>query len=127
MEAIPFQTMDAYAGFAEANGLLRLEKDGIVIQFQIKDGFFGALKGEVKEISIPINQIQSITYKKGFFSPSLSFVVNDLNLMHELPGYEQGEVTFHFKRKFRNSLMNFKSRIEMKITDYQLKHLNEDL
>ena len=127
MDAIPFKTHETYAGFAETDGILGLEQNELIIQFQTKDGFLGALKSKVKEISIPIHQIQSITYKKGIFSPSLTFVVNDLKLMQELPGYGEGEVTLKFKKKYRDPLMDLRAQVERNITEHKLKLLKEDL
>ncbi len=65
MSSLPF-SISMYAGLAKADGLLRLEGNSLVLEFEIQDRALGLLKSELKELRIPIFEIEHLELANGF-------------------------------------------------------------
>ena len=61
---IPFK-MEAHQGLSQVDGLAKISVAGIVLEFETK--FLGLVNTGVKEVRLPLEEITSIVFKKGFF------------------------------------------------------------
>ena len=67
MRALPFYDDEQNGGFMTMEGILRIEKGEIHIEYQKKDAIVEMVKSNVKSISINLNDIDLIEYKKKLF------------------------------------------------------------
>lgn len=59
---------DAYAsGLATVIGFVGYTENGLHIEYQISDSVINAVKSEIKELSIPFENINRLELKTGFF------------------------------------------------------------
>lgn len=128
MNSLPF-SISAYDGLAETHGLIRLDEDedGLILEFQTKDGLVGILKSNVKEIKIPLSEIESVHLKKGWLNTTLIIRCSRLSILSDIPGSSQGEAKLSVSRKNRKTAEWFVPDIMLKISEYELRKLGAEL
>lgn len=104
MNTVPF-TMATLAGFGRCEGILKDTGTGrIVIEYQNVDVFGGFLKSEVRQIDVPLKDLNSVTITKGWLGNTwlgvkIVFQAKDLLTLKDCPGMSQGRVEFGVDRK----------------------------
>lgn len=104
-------------------GILRVESNYLVFEFQKKDAVFEAYKSELKEVKIPVSEISMIEYKKGLFSSKLIIHAERPSTFQEFPGSELTERKLKVKRKHRETAANISSKINLELSEYRLEQL----
>lgn len=91
MSSLPF-SIPVYARMAKADGLLRLEGSTLVLEFQIQDRALGLLKSDLKELRLPVSEIERLELKTGWFSrPRLCVQTETMRVSRQIPGSQHGE------------------------------------
>ncbi|MDZ7683210.1 MAG: hypothetical protein U5J63_16265 [Fodinibius sp.] len=106
-----------------AKGLLKLNQEGIELEYQVQDSFVGIFKSEVKTMLVPYGDLESIHFKKGWFSGKITLKTSSLHLMQELPGSEQGECVLKVKRKHREEARQTISQARIALSEQKLDQL----
>lgn len=122
---IPFRIKNLHHGFSEANGLLHLESERIVLEFEVQDNLVGLAKSGLKEISIPFSGLDEIRYKSGFFSGKIVLAGKSMKVMEDIPGAEHGEVTLLVRRRDKNQAEQVLSRARLELSEFRLKELDK--
>lgn len=127
METIPFTITNVYEGFAEVEGLARLEDDGLVLEFQTKDGIVGLIKSKVNEVRIPLEEIAGVEFQKKMFKASVLLRVRSMSLMSAIPGSRQGEVKLRIPRKHRDAAEELVSELELQRSQQTLRRMDDEM
>lgn len=104
MNTVPF-TMDIFAGFGHCEGILKDTGTGlIVIEYRNVDKFGGFLKSDVRQIDVPLKDLNSVTITKGWLGNTwlgvkIVFQAKDLLTLQDCPGMSKGRVEFGVDRK----------------------------
>ncbi|MDZ7721174.1 MAG: hypothetical protein U5K72_20295 [Balneolaceae bacterium] len=122
---IPFHISNVNHGFAEAQGLIHIKKNKLVLEFEIKDAFGGFIKSDLKEIDIPFDEIESLTYKKGLWGASVKIEGSSMRTFEQLPESEQGRCELKIKRKHRDQAEQSISSARVALSEYKLDKLDE--
>ena len=69
MTSVPFTIGNVFGGLGIAHGVLRNVADDLVLEIQVKDGVFGLLRSEVKEVRIPLCSIEEISLDRMWAVP----------------------------------------------------------
>jgi hypothetical protein len=109
-----------------AKGLFRLEKDGVGLAFEIEDGIVGIVKSGVKTVHLNYADLESITYKKGWFSARIVLEASSMRVFEDLPGSEQGTCKLKVKKKDRKEAEKIISTARMHLSEYKLDQLDSD-
>ena len=112
LSALPFKFYDPEAAATVGEGLIRLESDRVVIEFQTKGSFFGMAKSEVKEVGLPFDRISYVRFKRGMFSAEIAIQGRDMKTMDGLPKVKHGRVRLRFKRDLRGDAEWFAMELE---------------
>jgi len=104
MNTVPFTLDNVWAGFGEGEGLLHDEGKQLRLEFQIKDALLGTLKSGVKQITIPFDDLVSVTLTKGWLGASwlgvkIVIQTRSLEMLKDVPGASQGRVELCVARK----------------------------
>lgn len=121
---IPFH-LDVNQGLAEAKGLIHIKKTSIILEFEVKDVFGGFLKSDLKEIEILFDEIESLTYKKGFWGAKIHIEGNSMRTFEDVPGSEQGRCTLKIKRKDRDQAQQSISSARVALSEHKLDKLGD--
>lgn len=122
---IPFRIKNLNHGFSEANGLLHLENEKIVLEFETQDTVVGLVKSGLKEVSISFADLDEIRYKPGFFSGKIDLIGKSMKVMEEIPGASHGSVTLHVRRKDKKQAEQVLSRARLELSEFRLKELED--
>jgi len=124
-QSIPFESVDYNHGLQRAKGILKLNSDGIELEFQVQDSFVGLIKSDVKTLHLSYDELESIEYKKGWFSAKIILQTSSMRPLSELPGNEQGECTLKVKRKHRDEAQNTIAQARLALSEHKLDKLDD--
>lgn len=127
MSSLPFNFPEVYQGLAEAEGLLVLTADAIVLEYQIKDGLVGAFKSEVKQVVLPFEQIEDVEFRTNFMRTDITIQMNSLEPVHDVPNAEQGSVRLKIPRKSRREAAAIAHEVSIAVSDRKLEKLDRAL
>ncbi len=127
VQAIPFSFPDVYEGFADAEGLIRLEGSEVILEYEVKDGFVGVVKSGLKEIRLPLQEIDSLHSKRNIFRSMLFIRPRSLNSIKDVPGLKNGEMRIKFSRKHREEAEHFAANVSLLLNQQRLEELDRNL
>lgn len=70
-------------GFKTVDGMAKISRAGIVIEFEAK--IFGIMKTGIKEVKIPLDEIEEIRVGRKFFRHTLEIWLNNFRTLSEIP------------------------------------------
>lgn len=112
MASLPF-SISMYAGLAKADGLLRQEGGALVLEFQIQDRALGLLHSDLKELRFPIQEIEEIMLKTGWFRPPRLIVQTEtMRVSRQVPGSEHGTFELTIDNRHRLAAKHLISQVE---------------
>jgi len=112
--SVPFKTE---SGLSQIDGIAKFSTAGIVLEFEAK--FIGLIKGGVKEIRIPLEEILDIKFKKGFFKAGASIQIRLKNYtkLSELPS-QDGKLSLKIKREDFDLAREAVGRLDKDLADH---------
>ncbi len=122
---VPFTISDLYGGFASAPGLLILEGEDLILEFQIRDEIFGVVKGDAKVERIQLTAVESVEYKQNWFRSLLIIRVFSLLDLNGIPGASKGELKLKISRKDRQRAKELESRVKYILSEIRLRDLDD--
>jgi hypothetical protein len=115
--SFPFSIKNVFAGFAEVSGVISLEEDTIEIEFQTMDSLAKMIKSDVKDITVPITDIEEIDFKKSIWGNKLTLRVSRLSMVSEIPSQESGEIRLSIQNKYTEMALNLVSKINPRVEE----------
>ena len=122
-KSLPFKTDGAYHGLAEVSGILHIDRDHLVLEFEVKDSLFGALKSAPKELKIKYKDLAKLTYARTMFKSRLELKINSLQILSRFPGAKDGHISLKIKRKLKTEAEDISSYVNLRIADIGLDAL----
>ncbi|MEX0719852.1 MAG: hypothetical protein WD059_04230 [Balneolaceae bacterium] len=123
MKSLPFSIEDLNAGFMKVEGILRVEEENLVFEYQKKDAILEAYQSDLKTQTIDLHEIEMLEHKKGWFSDKLILHGRRANSFKELPGKELTERVLKVKKKHRNLAANISSNLNLMLSEKKLNDL----
>jgi len=80
---IPFKIEGAHGGFSVVNGMAKISRAGIVLEFEAK--IFGMMKTGIKEVRVQLKEIEEAKLKKRLFKSTLEIWLNNFKTLNEIP------------------------------------------
>ncbi len=124
--SLPFKTEDAYSGLASVQGMIRFEPKQLVLEYQVKDNIVGMLKSGTKELRIPFENLNELTYKVNWFISRLKLHVNSMRILGEFPVGKDGIITLRINRKQRQTAREIVSQVNLRLSELRLEMLGGD-
>ncbi len=121
---VPFEIPEISHGFKQAQGLIKLWERGLEMEFEVS--LLGVFKNGVESIRIPYSDLNSIRYKKGWFSDKIIMEGVSMKVFEEVPGTEIATCELKVKRKNREAAQSLISRARMHLSENKLEQLDED-
>jgi len=110
--SLPFSISNVYAGFAEAFGIARFDGRQVTLEFEVKDGIAGVIKSELKDVTVPIEDIVSIVFQSGILKHKVAIQTDYLRSVAEIPGVSRGKVLLNIDRSDRETAERFVAAID---------------
>ncbi len=105
MNAVPF-SIEVFGGLGECHGILRDEGTHLTFEFQVTDAVAGFLKSGVKEVRVPLEDLISVSLRKGWFRTKIIVQAARMEVLQDLPGMTQGRVELSIERPYRDAAQN---------------------
>jgi hypothetical protein len=125
MRSLPFSIENLNGGFMKVEGILRVEEENLVFEYQKKDAVVEAYQSDLKTVTISLSELDMLEYKKGWFSVKLILHGKRASSFGELPGKDLTERVLKVKRKHRNVAANISSNLNLKLSERKLNELED--
>lgn len=125
-QTVPFSIPEINHGFQEASGLMKLTREGIELEFEVKDAILGVMKSGIKNVIIPYSKLESITFKKGWFSSKIILNGTSMRVFEDVPGTNVATCIIKVKRKHRNEAQSLASHARLQLSEYKLDQMDKN-
>ena len=109
--SIPFTIRNVFQGLAETEGILSANGTNLKLEFRTTDSVLGLLKSGVQEVKLPIDGIQEIAFRKGWFGSSVVIRVAEMRGAADVPNSKQGEILLSIAKKHSKAAAELASSV----------------
>ncbi len=108
--SLPFKIDGSQTGgFKIVDGIAKFSAAGIVIEFEAK--IFGIMKTGVKEVRVPLLEIETVEVRKKFFRHTLEIWLNNFKTLNEIPN-KNGRIVLQISKDDRERAVEVKRLLE---------------
>jgi hypothetical protein len=125
MRSLPFAIENLNGGFMKVEGILRVEGEHLVFEFQKKDALVEAYQSELKTEKISLSELDMLEFKKGWFSGKLILHGKTARSFGDLPGKDLTERVLKIKNKHKNVAASISSNMNLKLSEQKLNELED--
>lgn len=118
---VPYRS-DCYQGLLDVQGIVGLDGDAVVFEFEVRDAFLALLRSPIREVRIPISQIETVELVDGWWSSFIRIRGRKLATLESLPGAFT-EARLRVKRLDRPRAKSLVAAVDMAMTDRQVEKL----
>lgn len=99
---LPFELKEPHVGLMRLSGLLRLQGDALVLEYQKTDNVLRVIKMEPQVVTIPLSDILFADAHSNIFKSYFHLRVSRFGLLNDLFDGGSGEVKLKIKRSNRD-------------------------
>src|SRR5690554_5259287 len=126
MRSLPFSIDNLNGGFMKVEGILRVEDECLVMEFQKKDAVIEFYQSDLKTVKIPIKELDLLEFKKGWINGKLMLYAKSASTFRDFPGNDLMERELKVKRKHRNLAANISSNMNLLISENKLREMDDE-
>lgn len=123
---LPIRQDDQYMGMAELSGLLRVEKEHVVLEYSLKDEVLGMFNSDLKVLKIPLLSIDDIKVKKKWFSVRFIIYLNRLPKTDKSLHLKENTISFIVKKSELEKAESIRSSLMLRISEEKLQRLEDE-
>ncbi|WP_287129116.1 hypothetical protein [Candidatus Cyanaurora vandensis] len=124
MHSLPFAIDDIYGGLAQVRGLLSLESDYLLLEYQVRDGLVGMVKSRVRELKVPLAELEMVTLDKRWLTLGLMLKSYRMHTLQDLPTSEAGRVILKLTRRDEVIANQLIHHLKLKISEARFERVN---
>lgn len=122
-QPVQFEIPEINHGLKQAQGLLKLWKNGLEMEFEVS--LLGVFKNGVNTVRIPYKNLDSIAYKKGWFRDKIILKGTSMKVFEDIPGTEVATCELKVRRKYRDQAQSLISKARMHLSENKLQQLDK--
>jgi len=108
--SLPFKINGSQTGgFKTVDGIAKFSAAGIVLEFEAK--IFGIMKTGVKEVRVPLLEIETVEIRRKFFRHTLEIWLNNFKTLNEIPN-KDGRIVLQIAKDDRARADQIKKLLE---------------
>jgi len=123
---LPIKQNELYAGLAELNGLIRMERDTLVLEYNLKDDVLGMFNSELKVLKIPFHAIEDVIVKKKWFSARFDLYLNRLPNTDKTISVKGNCLSFIIKKDELEKAQSLRSTLMLNVSEARLRRIEEE-
>jgi len=112
-KTVPLTIRNVFQGFAETEGILSVDGTDLRLEFQTNDALVGLLRSSVREVRLPLDEVEEIAFRKRWFGCSLVVRVAELRGASGIPNFKQGEFVLSIARKHSQAAADLVSSLQI--------------
>ena len=113
---VAFKSGD-YSGLMESQGLISIENDKLVIEYQTFDSMVGFLKTRVKVLEVDFENIAGARMEQKLWSADLVLTGKNMRSLSKVPGANGGKLRLRINRQSRRAAELLVEEIHDKLSD----------
>lgn len=113
---VPFKIEGAHGGFSSVDGMAKVSPAGIVLEFEAK--VFGLMKTGIKEVRVPVKEIERLKFKKSWFKTTLEIWLNNFQTLSEIPS-KDGRIVLKIAKADRETAQTSADVLEKSMKEYK--------
>lgn len=121
MFSVPFSFSTNHS---QVDGILRVDAEDLVFEYQSKDAFIGVFKTGVKETRVPIGDLSDVVFHRRWFGSRLRIQARTLRAVADVPGNSEGTVVLGIRRRNRRAAAMLAAELSRMQAEALLAHLN---
>jgi len=102
---------DTWAGLAQNAGLLRLDGETLVLEFETKA--VDLMNLGATQHRLPLAEVETCQWKPGWLGGKIQIATRSLGTLSGIPGAAQGQVTLKVSRKDRAAALGLVASVEL--------------
>jgi hypothetical protein len=106
------------------DGIARVCETELVVEFETKESMF---RMGTREVTIPFEEIESVTLKRGLLKSTLLFVTRRLHPASSIPGSRAGQFMLHVPREHTNKAREVESLLAYQLARRDLSGMRSAL
>jgi hypothetical protein len=110
---VPFKMQDVFGGFAETEGILSTDGTNLTLEFRTSDAWTGLLKTDVRQVTLPLDVIEEITFRKRWFRGWLAIRVSEMRAAADIPNFKQGETRLSIAKRHCQAAAELVSSVQL--------------
>lgn len=122
MYSVPFSFTTDHA---QVDGILRIDADDLVFEFQSKDAYIGLFKTGVKEIRVSMGDLSDVVFRRGWFFTRLRIQARTLRAVADFPGNSEGTVVLGIRRRHRQAAAMLAAELSRMQAEALLAQINQ--
>jgi hypothetical protein len=124
--SLPFSFPEVYEGFASAQGIMRVERDHLVLEFEIKEAILDWIKLGSRVVQIPFTDLESVVLKRGWFRDVITVKVRSLQALQEIPIHEHGRFQLFISKQDRTVSQELCDVLQLQILNLDIARLEQE-
>lgn len=127
---VPFNNAswtDTYEALVNVRGVLRIEPDGLVVEYRRTERDFAssAREGEIQSVHVPWAEVQSITFRRKFFVGGVLVLrTRSLRALEGVPSAKGNELSLTIARADRMTASQLAANVELALAEQHLAALD---
>jgi len=97
----------------------------LILEFQVQDTFFGALKSAPKKLRINYLDLNKVEYERGWFKSRMNLKINNLSILTRFPGAKEGRISLKIGRKLKDAAEDIESYVNLRTAELKLDLLHK--
>ena len=111
-------------GIGVVDGIARVCETELVLEFEIRETMF---RMGTREVAIPFEEIESVTFKRGLLKSTLLFATRRLHPASSIPGSRAGQFMLHVSREHTNKAREVESLLAYGLARRDLSGMRDSL
>jgi hypothetical protein len=124
IEPHQFAVLDPRGFGGVVDGIARVCETELVLEFETRKSMF---RMGTREVAIPFEEIESVTFKRGLLKCTLLFVTRRLHPASSIPGSRAGQFMLHFPREHANKAREAESLLAYGLARRDLSGMRDSL
>ena len=124
---LPFSITEVYGGFVRIDGILIVEEEHLLFEYQMADNMVGAVRGKIQTRKVRYQDIEAVESKTGWFSTWIEFRAKSLRTFDKFPQKDGANLKIAIEKKHRKRMDSALSEIELQRSYIEAdRFLNKD-
>ncbi len=126
MPSVPFSVPDLHGGLATARGIVRLDADHLVLEFDVRDDFVGLFNSSVSQARIALTEIESLELSRRLWWTTLAVRTKSMASIAEVPGRSHEGFKLKIARKYRDGAAALAAEVDLRIVEIRLDEMEQE-
>ena len=115
LTAVPFTITTIFFGIKTVKGVVLVRNGNLILKFNTseKDKFSDHYRGELTEEMIPVEELETIEWERGWFQAVIIITVASGKLAACVPGSAKGKIKLNIGRPFRSDAERLIARLRL--------------